>query len=1365
MILAIDDAAVVVWRDGQRVTVNISAGDIMCFGGQVRHGGTAYGQNALRLFAYVLQDEYLLPANTTDLATEPGEPLQLPSPVAVLPQEVISALSQCSDVNLGDGAANNVPSAWMDQLLAALCRPSPPPPRCSSVLVIGVEVGHVCDWIMVAMAARDMTWSLMATDAGAGFHSLSEAVSKVAHLVPNIVPVLKGPFESWLVHSDPDVTAGSTSLKRHDVIALPPAPAPSGSEPAPGPEPDFSSTAASGSGSGSGSGANGVGLPVALVDYSSSSESEASEDVPVTPPSSDQLGSGPSPVSGLLGCALHAALVWHGVVVSPAVLDVAAANRALTSQLSQSHPSSDQRGAIPLIDVNAWGTDVPTDIAYVAHTPVRLVEDGGDTTTHARNVHFTEEGVTVIPARTVHASLGRVGGVGAIMSLRAGTVPESAGMRSERADLLRAMRRLADKERKKAKPGQSAGVPGGQHAEEEEPAMKRARPPVQPAPTSTNQLVFELSYVDADGGCCVRAAHVILTLSGDQRTLEEVFAAHACQHKAGANVSWDTNTRSQRQMTRHYTFPPTFREYCRKFFDSEWLAACPSLWYSVDGVLTSCEFDPTTCLVLDGGDNIQGDLRYPSQHGQTTRASAESFVTDGTLTDGFLQPGVDYVVICAALSPKMSRHWFPGSVRQREPAPATFSVPELSTKNQRRAAPAPPTTALNTEGGPHDAEAEACDASCGASDTEDEPCEASDTEDEPCKASEASEARPSKRQDGGTTGTGSSGKRRKEESPAPPAGKGKGKLQRRYDTKPGYDVRKGTDSYTVTNTEINSSVTFFRNCVSRDVWADIWNFEGVTISETDAVVAEADPEHPMPEDCLHQTGTGGFGVGEYTAEMTLTLPSRLSAAVKDTPLTKKDLAAILQANSSPHLRVVDVVHPFDDDEVLLGRFLAAKFSRNGFDLAGVMGDVAAAQAGRTIGRAQPKQQRQRSVAEHAHPQGAASTGYDIDAVMRDVKAAREGATTGSARPTKRGSSSAAGPARGRGSSMSGTAMVGERVVRDSLLDDVAIGGARLVEYPQPYSGRRCYPGVGLADRQRAYPSHSLATSPYSCAADSIYAATGGSQALAPELLCRIDEGHPGHLAPGTPREHWAKGVQLFSPGVTGAINRAGYQLSHIDHTPLPWGNMDEESAFDAAIAASLDEDSALHAAIAVSLADQTRPQNVDEDSALDAAIAASLADQPRPARSGQPPQPSRRRQPRHRGKRNSQRRRGRGKEGTTPTMQQLLLQPAGVYLAEFWYQKGSVEDYHIVAVNCSFRYLYCNTLGYIPFSCRNSAGDLAAKGESQETHANVIGFLGDTHEVCNVWQITRTPANIVPDTVDGATRRQNSTRHALHSDT
>ena len=354
-------------------------------------------------------------------------------------------------------------------------------------------------------------------------------------------------------------------------------------------------------------------------------------------------------------------------------------------------------------------------------------------------------------------------------------------------------------------------------------------------------------------------------------------------------------------------------------------------------------------------------------------------------------------------------------------------------------------------------------------------------------------------------------------------------------------------------------------------------------------------------------------------------------------------------------------------------------------------------------------------------------------------------------------------------------MVGKRVVRDSRLDDVAIGGARLVEYPQPYSGRRCYPGVGLADRQRAYPSHSLATSRYSCAADSIHAATGGSQALAPELLCRIDEGHPGHLAPGTPREPWAKGVQLFSSSVTSAINRANYQLSHVDYSPPPCPNMDEESAFDAAIAASLadqtrpqnvDEDSTLHAAIAASLADQTRPQNVDEDSALDAAIAASLADEPR---SGQPPQPSRRRQPRSRQRkcRKGRRRKAREKEGTTLTMQQLLLQPAGVYLVEFWYQKGSVEDYHIVAVNCSFRYLYCNTLGYIPFSCSNSAGDLAAKGESQETHANVIGFLGDTHEVCNVWQITRMSdpgANIVPDTVDGATRRQNSTRHALHSD-
>ena len=210
--------------------------------------------------------------------------------------------------------------------------------------------------------------------------------------------------------------------------------------------------------------------------------------------------------------------------------------------------------------------------------------------------------------------------------------------------------------------------------------------------------------------------------------------------------------------------------------------------------------------------------------------------------------------------------------------------------------------------------------------------------------------------------------------------------------------------------------------------------------------------------------------------------------------------------------------------------------------------------------------------------------------------------------------------------------------------------------------------------------------------------------------------------------------------------------------------VDEDSALDAATAATsladqprpqkVDEDSALHAAIAAtSLADQPRPQKVDEDSTLDAAIAATSDSTPTLTR-----------QPRRRGKRLARRSKARARQGTTLTMQQLLRQPAGVYLVEFWYQKGSVEDYHVIAVNCSFRYLYCNTLGYIPFSCRNSAGDLAARGESQETHANVIGFLGDTHEVCNVWQINRMSgpgANIVPDTVDGATRRQNSTPHAL----
>ena len=59
-----------------------------------------------------------------------------------------------------------------------------------------------------------------------------------------------------------------------------------------------------------------------------------------------------------------------------------------------------------------------------------------------------------------------------------------------------------------------------------------------------------------------------------------------------------------------------------------------------------------------------------------------------------------------------------------------------------------------------------------------------------------------------------------------------------------------------------------------------------------------------------------------------------------------------------------------------------------------------------------------------------------------------------------------------------------------------------------------------------------------------------------------------------------------------------------------------------------------------------------------------------------------------------------------PSMEELLMQPFGMFLIEFRWRKETMDgDWHVLAVNCDRRCVMDNTLSIIPFtgtllSCR-----------------------------------------------------------------
>jgi hypothetical protein len=67
-----------------------------------------------------------------------------------------------------------------------------------------------------------------------------------------------------------------------------------------------------------------------------------------------------------------------------------------------------------------------------------------------------------------------------------------------------------------------------------------------------------------------------------------------------------------------------------------------------------------------------------------------------------------------------------------------------------------------------------------------------------------------------------------------------------------------------------------------------------------------------------------------------------------------------------------------------------------------------------------------------------------------------------------------------------------------------------------------------------------------------------------------------------------------------------------------------------------------------------------------------------------------------------------GKKGRQkpPTIEAVLAQMGGVFLLEFYWEKGayvgrfaSLRDWHVIAIDCNSRVAWCNELGLLPFGC------------------------------------------------------------------
>jgi hypothetical protein len=82
------------------------------------------------------------------------------------------------------------------------------------------------------------------------------------------------------------------------------------------------------------------------------------------------------------------------------------------------------------------------------------------------------------------------------------------------------------------------------------------------------------------------------------------------------------------------------------------------------------------------------------------------------------------------------------------------------------------------------------------------------------------------------------------------------------------------------------------------------------------------------------------------------------------------------------------------------------------------------------------------------------------------------------------------------------------------------------------------------------------------------------------------------------------------------------------------------------------------------------------------------------------------------------------------TISSLLREDGGVYVVEYKWFKDETTSTHCVCVNCDWRFVGCNTLGWIPFNHSNRPG----VAESGATHAAVQKSMR-FRKINRIWQL------------------------------
>lgn len=87
-----------------------------------------------------------------------------------------------------------------------------------------------------------------------------------------------------------------------------------------------------------------------------------------------------------------------------------------------------------------------------------------------------------------------------------------------------------------------------------------------------------------------------------------------------------------------------------------------------------------------------------------------------------------------------------------------------------------------------------------------------------------------------------------------------------------------------------------------------------------------------------------------------------------------------------------------------------------------------------------------------------------------------------------------------------------------------------------------------------------------------------------------------------------------------------------------------------------------------------------------------------------------------------------------PSFETVLGQRSGVFMVEFYWRKQDGRDWHVVAVNCDQRRVFCNTLGVVPFH------KIEVTNESLRTHKWVKNLFSvrSVHRVFRVLRLLPT---------------------------